>query len=134
LSYDTTFITTFSEDTIYAKFIPKEWATYIVRSNPDVQYYDFQAAAYAAADSTDKVFLPLVSGVVPAGKDTIPSGVTLLIPYDNAYTANISSPTTVTADASPKDPSLYRKLTLEDKVNIKVQGGGSICVNAKILS
>ncbi|MEE0923522.1 MAG: InlB B-repeat-containing protein [Paludibacteraceae bacterium] len=128
-SYDTITTATFLENTtICAKFIPKDWATYIVKNKPKVQYYDFQAAANAAAVSADKVFLPLVDGVVPAGNYTIPSDVTLLIPYDDAYTVEKEQPTVVDpAAASNCKP--YRTLTLTSGTTINV--AGSISVSTK---
>ncbi|MEE0950964.1 MAG: InlB B-repeat-containing protein [Paludibacteraceae bacterium] len=127
-SYDTITTATFLENTtICAKFIPEDWATYIVRNQPE-QYYDFQAVANAADASTDKVFLPLVDGVVPAGNYTIPSGVTLLIPYDDAYTVEKEQPTVVDpAAASNCKP--YRTLTLTSGTTINV--AGSISVSTK---
>lgn len=123
----------FQEDTtLYAKFIPENTAIWLIKETTK-HYYDLSEAIDACGNETRTIVL-ISDGVVPAGDYTIPSGVTLLVPYDNAYITNTSSPTTVTADASPKDPSLYCKLTLEDGVNIEVQDGGSICVNAKILS
>lgn len=129
-SYETTTTATFlGNTTISAKFIPKDWATYIVSSKPEVQYYDFQAAANAAEDpSTDKVFLPLVDGVVPAGNYTIPSGVTLLIPYESTNIVNTDTPDFVKDGNTP--PSKFRELKLTAGVSIEVNG--SICVNAKL--
>lgn len=117
--------------TICAKFIPEDWATYIVRITPEVQYYDFQAAADAADASTDKVFLPLVNGVVPAGNYTIPSGVTLLIPYEGSY-KNAENEPDWYDDNSAVAPSPFRTLTLAAGVEISVHG--AINVNAKLRS
>ena len=133
LSYSTTFQRAFSEDiTINAKFIEENTTIWLIKETKK-HYYDLSEAIGACGNETRTIVL-ISDGVVPAGNCTIPSNVTLLIPYDEAYEVNGTSPTTVTADASPKDPSLYRKLTLEGGVNIVVEGGGSICVNAKILS
>lgn len=132
-SYESSTEKTFPTNaTICAKFIPEDWATYIVRNKPEVQYYDFQAAADAAAASTDKVFLPLINGVVPAGSnDTIPSGVTLLVPYESTNKVNTNAPEVDDA-TSISTISAYRTLTLSSGVKITVNG--SICVNAKIRS
>lgn len=131
-SYESSTEKTFPTDaTIYAKFIPKDWATYIVRNKPEVQYYDFQAAADAAYVSTDKVFLPLVDGVVPAGNYTILSGVTLLIPYEGTY-RNAKNEPDWYDDNSNAAPKSFRTLTLAEGVAISVDG--AINVNAKLRS
>ena len=133
-SYESSTEKTFPTDaTIYAKFIPEDWATYIVRNKPEVQYYDFQAAADAAYVSTDKVFLPLVDGVVPAGNYTILSGVTLLIPYEGTYAVEKENHNYLEAPAvSGRKVSPYRTLTLDSGVKINVDG--DIVVGAQYYS
>ena len=127
-SYNASTEKTFPTDaTIYAKFILKDWATYIVRNKPEVQYYDFQAAADAADASTDTVFLPLINGVVPAGNYTIPSGVTLLIPYEATYKNSTNEPEVTSGTTKP---TKYRQLTLASGCVIDVEG--AVCVNAKM--
>ena len=123
-SYESSTEKTFPTDaTIYAKFIPANWATYIVINKPEVQYYDFQAAADAADASTDKVFLPLINGVVPAGNYTIPRDVTLLVPYNDAYTVEKENHNYLEAPAvSGRKVSPYRTLTLDSGVTINVNG------------
>ena len=131
-SYESSTEKTFPTDaTIYAKFIPSNWATYIVKNKPEVRYYNFQAAADAAYESTDKVFLPIIDGDVPAGSYTIPSGVTLLVPYESTNKVNTNAPEVDDA-TSISTISAYRTLTLSSGVKITVNG--SICVNAKIRS
>lgn len=126
-SYNASTEKTFKTDaTISAKFIPEDWATYIVRNQPE-QYYDFQAVANAADASTDKVFLPLINGVVPAGNYTIPSGVTLLIPYEATYKNSTNEPEVTSGTTKP---TKYRQLTLASGCVIDVEG--AVCVNAKM--
>lgn len=128
-SYESSTEKTFPTDaTIYAKFIPSNWATYIVRNKPEVQYYDFQAAANAADASTDKFFLPLINGVVPAGNYTIPSGVTLLVPYEATYKNATNEPEFT--ESGGNNPAPFRTLTLAEGVAISVNG--SINVNARL--
>lgn len=128
-SYESSTEKTFQTDAaIYAKFIPKDWATYIVRNKPEVQYYDFQAAANAADASTDKFFLPLINGVVPDGNYTIPSGVTLLVPYEATYKNATNEPEFT--ESGGNNPAPFRTLTLAEGVAISVNG--SINVNARL--
>lgn len=129
LSYESPWSQKFTvPTTIYAKFIPANWATYIVRNKPEVRYYNFQAAADAAYESTDKVFLPIIDGDVPAGSYTIPSGVTLLVPYESTNKVNTNAPDFV--EDGNTAPSKFRELKLTEGVSIEVNG--SICVNAKL--
>ena len=105
--------------TIYAKFLPAGSAYYIVKGTPSVQYYDFAKAITAASSSSSKVVLPIKDGIVPAGTYTIPSGVTLLIPYDadnTTYSANVKQVQSRTS------PTLYRKLTLSSGVILNIEG------------
>lgn len=68
------------------------------------------------------------SAYVPAGNYTIPNGVTLLVPYDEAYTLKTTDPGH--AYASPTAPSVYVKLTLGKDAHITVQNGGAISASA----
>lgn len=126
LSYESPWSEKFTvPTTIYAKFIPADWATYIVINKPKVQYYDFQAAADAADASTDKFFLPLVNGVVPVGNYTIPKDVTLLIPYNDEHTIKsdtLPQPSSNSATHYKNNVVPYVTLTLSNNVNIEVNG------------
>ena len=127
-SYSSTFSVTFGENTtIYAKFIPSNTALFIVKGNTAVQYYDLNAAATAAVSSSSKVVVPIANGTVPAGNYTIPSGVTLLVPFDDANTLYTTEPTW--PKQAPSGQSAYRKLTLKSGVNVVVNG--SISVSAQ---
>lgn len=121
------------DTTIYAKFIPSNWATYIVKGE-DKRYFEFDKAEAAAASSS-KVFLPITDGIVPykEGGYSIRSGVTLLIPYEETYTVEKDSHNYLEAPAvSGRKVSPYRTLTLDSGVKINVDG--DIVVGAQYYS
>ena len=67
---------------------------------------------------------------IPAGDYTIPSGVTLLVPFDAANTCY----TTSTENETYSTPSAYKTLTLSNGVIINVEKDGAISVSAKFAS
>ena len=88
-----------------------------------------KAAAYAAASSSTKAVVLMNSGTLPAGDYTIPSGVTLLIPFDDVnslYTTDAIN----TKDAAWVKPTAYRTLTMASGANLTVNG--SMSLSAKI--
>lgn len=120
------------DTTIYAKFIPSNWATYIVKGE-DKRYFEFDKAEEAAAASSSKVFLPITDGIVPykEGGYSIRSGVTLLIPYEETYRNATNTPDWYD-DNSNKAPKSFRTLTLAAGAQVTVNG--AINVNAKLRS
>ena len=85
------------------------------------------AAAYAEANST-KTLVLMNNATLPAGDYTIPSGVTLLIPFDSANTMFTTEVLNVDI-TSYSTPTAYRTLTMAAGANITVNG--SISVSAK---
>jgi len=86
-------------------------------------YNDLNQAATKAAE-TDKRVIPVHDGVLPSGDYTIPTGVTLLIPYNANNTLCTTKPT-ITADAWVK-PTAYRTLTMESGAHLTVNGAISV--------
>ncbi len=84
-------------------------------------YTDLNAAISAA--SSGQVIVVKTSGVLPAGDYTIPSGVTLLIPFDSAYTMYTSAPQ---SDASRVRPSAFCTLTMASGAKLTVKGELSV--------
>lgn len=85
------------------------------------------AAAKAASEANAKCIVLMNSGTLSAGTYTIPSGVTLLIPFDSAntmYTTQVQN----TTDTYVK-PTEYRTLTMAD--GAKLELNGSMSVSAK---
>ncbi|MBR4053565.1 MAG: hypothetical protein IKK06_02055 [Clostridia bacterium] len=98
---------------------------YTVESYTDL-FDNLSDAADAANKLNSKVIVPLNNGTLPAGDYTIPTGVTLLIPFDSTNTMY-----TTVAD-SVKDytePKAYRTLTLSQGANLTING--SMSVSAK---
>ena len=88
------------------------------------------AVTYASQNSTKAVVL-MNNATLAAGTYTIPSGVTLLIPFDNTYTLyKQESPSiTPTEEAGKKEystPTAYRTLTLTEGANLIINGEMSI--------
>ncbi len=90
-------------------------------------YNDLNEAVANSEAATLKVILA-ADGVLPAGDYTIPSGVTLLIPFDDADTSYVATPGYVAdpAFAQTLNPTAYRTLTLATGANITVNGTMSV--------
>ena len=91
-------------------------------------------ATAAAASSTSKAIVLMNSGTLPAGDYTIPSGVTLLIPFDSAntmYTTQaVGLAENVTNGVSDYvQPYVYKKLTMAEGANLTING--SVSLSAK---
>lgn len=71
-------------------------------------------------------------GTLPTGNYTIPSGVTLLIPFNNANDCYTTTPGTMTYDRDAGEtfntykPYVYRTLTMANGANITVHGAISV--------
>lgn len=91
--------------------------------------YNMLAEAITASTAGGKKYNIIVtkSGMVVPGDYTIPSGVTLLVPYDDANTLKTTKPsiTSSTTNDSPTN-GCYRTLTLPAGVNITVKGSISV--------
>ena len=95
--------------------------------NGNLVYGDLNEAARMVETASNKTIVLMNNGTLPAGTYTIPSGVTLLIPYDDANTLYTTVPGTTDEDVkSYKLPTVYRKLTMEAGANITVNGAMSI--------
>lgn len=88
-------------------------------------YDDLNAAGTFATTASDKKIVLANNGTLSAGDYTIPSGVTLLIPYDDANTVQTTAPATTKAN-SLTEPTAYRTLTMASGANITVNGAISI--------
>jgi len=90
---------------------------------------DFYADLNAAIASGIKKFTLVNNGTLAAGTYTIPTGVTMLIPYDDA---NSFSTTPTTTGTTYTKPTVYRKLTMTDGANLTVNG--TLALASKIVS
>lgn len=76
------------------------------------------------AGTTGTIIVLMNNATLPAGNYTIPSGVTLLIPYDTANTLCTAEPTLT--NSSYKNPTAYRTLTMAEGANITINGAISV--------
>ena len=90
--------------------------------------------AYALSEasklSSNKYVFVARDGIVLPGTYNIPSGVTLVVPYEDTYqTANITKPKEVANSTLPIEA--YRTLTLVDGVTINVSGAIAVCAQVQ---
>ena len=96
--------------------------------NGNALYESLDEALAAVKSVTNKTIILDNSGILPAGNYTIPSGVTLLIPYDAANTLCTTAPVAEEATYNEKTnlPTVYRKLTMAEGAHITVNGAISL--------
>ena len=150
LSYDEIFTYHFEESAIVRpEFIPETWARYIIKANPEVQYYDFNEVVARAQEGTnrdEKIVVVYQDGLLPKGNYTIPAGVTLLVPGIGPGDAHGSTEYRCVTEALQEEDFIitenwtashykcFRKLTIEDGTRLDVEDGANICVYARLLS
>ena len=94
-------------------------ATFSVNNTP---YTDLNAAINAAVKGRKKTIVVATDGTL-SGNYTIPAGVTLLVPFDDANTPYTTEPGSVKATAAQY---AFRTLTLTDDASITVNGAISV--------
>ncbi len=127
---ETASITVNDETTIYPVFISSAVPTFKVGNSV---YTDLNKANDAAKDASDKLIVLTSNGTLEAGEYEISSGVKLLIPYNDANTADFDDkPGTVNARKSGvyAKPTEFRKLTLAEGAVVNCYG--QINVNAQM--
>lgn len=119
-SYSAKLSITFDTDvTICAKFIPADMAIFKVG---DEEFWDLNKANTTAETSSSQTIILANDGKLYAGDYKIGSGITLLIPNNDANTYSLI-PNEV---KSRVDISLYRKLTMQPQSKITIYG--AVCV------
>lgn len=109
--------------TITAKFVPMEAPVFEVDS---ARFTDLdEANRYAVENRIDKITL-ISDGTLPAGDYTIASGITLLIPFDEAGTCYTTTPAPVDGGWTYKTPEPFRTLTMAANSSITVDGALSV--------
>ena len=97
-------------------------ATYLFESlNSAIEYTD---------GVSSKVIVLAATGTLPSGNYTIPSGVTLLIPFDDANTL-IKDDMGSHVATSNLTRELYRQLTMASGAKITVESGGAISIGSR---
>ena len=119
VSYDATYTALPVEDSAYEAVFFANGGNAYFRINQT--FYHTLSDAAAAAISGDMI-VAINNGTVAAGDYTIPSGVTLLIPFDDECTTYTTTP----GSAGSGTPSVYRKLTLAAGANLTVNGTLSV--------
>ena len=111
--------------TITAHFAAEDAAVFETGGQP---FADLgEAISYASEHGKDKITL-IGSGSI-YGDYTIPRGITLLIPFDEAGTTYTNVPGYTTTEDTTQ--IAFRKLTMEKDASITVQGEGAISVGGK---
>ncbi|MBQ3928998.1 MAG: hypothetical protein II711_02780, partial [Clostridia bacterium] len=130
ISNNSTFTTSFTENTtVEPKFVSSSAPVFQVGSR---LFTDLnEATGYAQSSGIAKIAL-VANGTLPAGNYTIPSGKTLLIPYDAGHTVCTTS--TQVEENNYTTPSVYKKLTMASGANITLDSGASLSVGSKISS
>ena len=107
---------------ITAKFVDASAPIFEVEGK---QFIDLnEAGTYALSDAVQAKTIVLVeNGTLKGGNYTIPSGVTLLIPFDAKYTLYTTAPDSVKT-AEPQ--SAFKTLTLTNGATIEVDGSVSV--------
>lgn len=117
-------------DEIVAEFIHNSYAMFKVKGKDGVYYSDLNEAIAAVGGAG--VVVVHQSGIMASGNYIIPSGVTLLVPGDDAETVRTEATTKDDFDSPLSTRVCKRYLTLSDNTTITVQNGGAISVYAKM--
>lgn len=112
---------------VVAKFVPSSTPFFGVGTATFIDLNE--AINYAVANNQPKIAL-LSNGTLPAGEYTIPSGKTLVIPFDNDQTVYTSTPAVVYA--ARVTPSAFRTLTMASGAKITVANGAVLSVPSKL--
>ncbi|MBE6807058.1 MAG: hypothetical protein E7527_03455 [Ruminococcaceae bacterium] len=127
VSYDaTTTLPVGSDATIKPVFVAGNPAHFSVGGQ---RFYDLSEAIAAAQAGSDKKIVVIKDGTV-TGTHTIPSGITLLVPYNDAHSAHGKNPSCTSYDdllggkgsIAWVQPTRYRTLTLGADAHITVNG------------
>ena len=113
-----------SDRTITARFVSKDVALFETGGQ---LFADLgEAIDYAAANKLSMIALA-TDGTI-TGSYTIPNGITLLIPFDEAKTCYTSTPTAITS-APTAEP--FRTLTMAEGSSITLENGAAISVGGQ---
>lgn len=122
----------FEEDiTLAAIFVSDDSASFEVGLHSGDVFFDLNAAIQYATEKQINQIVLVGDGTLPAGDYAIPSGKTLLIPYNEAHTVCTTEPVYHAKDSSATSSKAYKTLTMASGANITVQSGGAISVSAR---
>jgi|GEM_PF-305222 len=113
-----------SDRTITARFVSKELALFEAGG----QIFDDLNDAIAEAQKKLPATITLAESGKITGNYTIPSGVTLLIPFDEAKTCYTSTPTAITSTPTAKP---FRTLTMAAGSSLTLASGAAISIGGQ---
>ena len=113
-----------ADKTIIAKFISSTTPTFDVDGK---SFIDLEKAVDYARKSGKKLVTLVEDGSI-SGNYTIPSGITLLIPFDEAKTCYTATPTATRSTAAAKP---FRTLTMAEGSSITLAKGAAISVGGQ---
>ena len=105
--------------TVTARFVSKDAALFETGG----QMFADLGEAIAYAQSKNQTKITLVGDGTISGSYTIPSGITLLIPFDAAKTCYTTTPAPTTSQAGAK---VFRTLTMSEGASLTVNGAISV--------
>ena len=109
-----------ADTTIVPSFVSEDVPVF---SNAGQNFTDFDAAVQSAQTESDKTIV-LVSDGVLSGAHTVPAGITLLIPFNDAHQLYTETPETT--DNTYMEPAAYKTLSLAAGASLDVQGAMSL--------
>ena len=110
-----------SNCTITARFASKTAALFETGGQP----FDDLGDAVSYAQTNDQTKITLASDGSISGNYTIPAGITLLIPFDEAKTCYTSTPTAITSNPATKP---FRTLTMAAGSSLSLANGAAISI------
>ena len=113
-----------SDRTITARFVSKELALFETGGQVFDDLND--AVAYAQTNRQSKITLATDGSI--SGTYTIPAGITLLIPFDEAKTCYTSTPAPTTSQAGAK---VFRTLTMAAGSSLTLANGAAISIGGQ---
>ena len=113
-----------ADKTIIAKFISSTTPTFDVDGK---SFIDLEKAVDYARKSGKKLVTLVEDGSI-SGNYTIPSGITLLIPFDEAKTCYTATPVATTVESAAKP---FRTLTMAEGSSVTLASGAAISVGGQ---
>ena len=113
-----------SDCTITARFVSKELALFETGG----QIFDDLNEAVSYAQTNGQTKITLASDGSISGNYTIPAGITLLIPFDEAKTCYTSTPTAITSNPATKP---FRTLTMAAGSSLSLANGAAISIGGQ---
>ena len=118
-----------SDATVFPVFSNSSLAMFSVGG---IRFSNLNEAISTAVNGSDKNVLVYKSGSAPQGDYSIPNGVTLVVPYDDAGTVALPGDESLLIRENLPATTLFRSLSLSSGCSITVESGAKIYVGSKI--